>query len=125
MWSRSSLMRERARQEPLALGAAQIRPVQSVSCHGTRTDRWRMAEPIAVHLPVAGTRPQGLAGASSCCQGAATSDDPEVMASELVAKNLIRWNQPGGETLGVVVRVEAGGRRVVVRLDNGGEQMFV
>ena len=47
------------------------------------------------------------------------------MSDELVAKNLIRWNQPGGETLGVVVRVEAGGRRVVVRLDTGGEQMFV
>jgi hypothetical protein len=47
------------------------------------------------------------------------------MADQLVAKNLIRWNQPGGETLGIVVRVEAGGRRVVVRLDSGGEQMFV
>jgi superfamily II DNA or RNA helicase len=47
------------------------------------------------------------------------------MPDELVAKNLIRWIQPGGETLGVVLSVEAGGRRVVVRLDGVGEQMFI
>ena len=39
-----------ARHEPLALGAAQIRPVQSVSCHGTRTERCRSAELIGKQL---------------------------------------------------------------------------
>ena len=47
------------------------------------------------------------------------------MPDQLVAKNLVRWNQPGGDTLGVVARVENGGRRVVVRLDGGEERMFV
>jgi SNF2 family DNA or RNA helicase len=44
--------------------------------------------------------------------------------SEIFAKNLIRWVQPGGTTLGTVVRVEPGGRQVVVRLDGEGERIF-
>jgi superfamily II DNA or RNA helicase len=52
-------------------------------------------------------------------------NDPSVVSDGLVAKNLIRWNQPGGETLGVVVRVEAGGRRIIVRLDSAEERTFV
>lgn len=47
------------------------------------------------------------------------------MPEQLAAKNLVRWNQPGGETLGTVLEVRDGGRRVWVRLDSGGEQMFV
>src|SRR5438105_8393517 len=46
------------------------------------------------------------------------------MAEELVPKNLIRWRQPGGETLGIVVALRNGGRRVVVRLDGAGERTF-
>src|SRR3954454_20983221 len=47
------------------------------------------------------------------------------MADELVPKNLIRWRQPGGETLGTVVALEDGGRRVHVRLDDADERTFV
>ncbi len=46
------------------------------------------------------------------------------MAEELVPKNLIRWCPPGGETLGTVVAVKNGGRRVDVRLDDAGERTF-
>src|SRR4051794_14166655 len=47
------------------------------------------------------------------------------MMDRLVAKNLVRWHQPGGMTLGAVVRLESGGARVVVRFDDGAEQTFV
>lgn len=47
------------------------------------------------------------------------------MTDQLAVKNLIRWIQPGGDTLGTVVRVENGGRRVVVRFDGSDERTFV
>jgi SNF2 family DNA or RNA helicase len=40
----------------------------------------------------------------------------------VAVRNLVRWRQPGGETLGVVTRMD--GRSVVVRLDEGGERTF-
>lgn len=53
------------------------------------------------------------------------ASDSADMAEELVSKNLVCWRQPGGETLGTVVSLENGGRRVVVRLDDAGERTFV
>jgi ATP-dependent helicase HepA len=44
--------------------------------------------------------------------------------THVLAKNLIRWIQPGGATLGTVVRLENNGKRVVVRLDGAGEKIF-
>jgi ATP-dependent helicase HepA len=74
--------------------------------------------------PPGGSLSRRDASRRTICQDSLITRALTSVADKLVAKNLVRWKQPGGESLGTVVRCGDGGRHVVVRLDNGSEHTF-